>query len=58
MLEDAAARAVKHPGASERDDLALRFHESIAQMIAGTCHKIREGTLLDVYKRQPQDQKN
>ena len=46
LLEDAAARAVKHPGASERDDLALRFHESIAQMIAGTCHKIREGTLL------------
>ena len=40
-LEDAAARAIKHPGKSERDDLALEFHERVAQMIADTCRRIR-----------------
>ncbi|MBQ3122942.1 MAG: carbamoyltransferase HypF [Firmicutes bacterium] len=43
MLEDAAYAASKNPGASERNDLALSFHERVAAMIADTCHKIRAG---------------
>ena len=43
MLEDAAARAQKNPGASERDDLALAFHRRIAEMTAETCRRIRAG---------------
>lgn len=45
MLEDAAYAAMKKPGESERNDLALAFHERVAQMIAETCRKIRSGTL-------------
>ena len=43
MLEDAAYAASKNPGASERNDLALSFHERVAAMIADTCHRIRAG---------------
>lgn len=43
MLEDAAARAQKTPGVSERDDLALSFHIRIAEMIAENCRAIRAG---------------
>lgn len=43
MLEDAAARAQKNPGASERDDLAFAFHRRIAEMTAETCRRIRAG---------------
>lgn len=43
MLEDAAYAAMKSPGVSERNDLALAFHERVAQMIAETCRNIRAG---------------
>lgn len=45
MLEDAAARAIKNPGVSRADDLALEFHMSIAKMIAETCVAIRNGNI-------------
>lgn len=47
LLEDAAARAIRNPGESERDDLALLFHERVARMIAEVCCGIRDGSLSD-----------
>ena len=37
MLEDAAAFALKHPGASRQCDLALSFHNRITDMIVEQC---------------------
>ena len=42
MLEDAAARALKCPGASRQERLALKFHEKVADTILDRCVKIRE----------------
>lgn len=44
MLEDAAAFALKNPGADETSDLALSFHERIIDMIVRECEQIREDT--------------
>lgn len=44
LLEDAAARAQKNPGADPRDDLALAFHLRIAQAIEEQCRKHRDTT--------------
>ncbi len=41
MLEEAAARGMRTPGASEADDLAYAFHRGIARMILDTCEEIR-----------------
>ena len=45
LLEDAAARALRNPGGSERDDLALLFHERTARMISEVCCRIRDGNI-------------
>ncbi|MCL1981975.1 MAG: carbamoyltransferase HypF [Clostridiales bacterium] len=42
LLEDAAARALKNPGSSEKDRLALKFHKQVADMIFKRCIRIRE----------------
>ncbi len=44
LLEDAAARAMKAPGANSVDDLALKFHLSIAESILEQCEKFRKKT--------------
>lgn len=44
LLEDAAARAQKAPGADRKDDLALAFHLRVAEAIAGQCRKHRDRT--------------
>ena len=44
MLEDAAAFALKNPGADKASDLALSFHERIIRMITEQCVAIREKT--------------
>jgi hydrogenase maturation protein HypF len=44
MLENAAARALFAPCMSERDDLALKFHNDVAAMILGVCVRIRKRT--------------
>lgn len=44
LLEDAAARAMNEPGASEEDQLALEFHMQIVDIIMDECRKIREET--------------
>ena len=41
LLEDAAARAIKQPG-NRKDDLALKFHRQVADMIFAQCVIIRE----------------
>ena len=47
MLEDAAARAIKDPGESEADDLALDFHVQVVETIIDRCLQIREQTGVD-----------
>jgi len=47
LLEDAAARAMKRPGASRTDDLALKFHMQVAGMIFNRCAIIREKTGIE-----------
>ncbi|MCL1809152.1 MAG: carbamoyltransferase HypF [Clostridiales bacterium] len=42
LLEDAAARALKNPGGSEKDSLALKFHRQVADTVFKRCVKIRE----------------
>ncbi|MDR1067936.1 MAG: carbamoyltransferase HypF [Clostridiales Family XIII bacterium] len=42
MLENAADRSVKNPGASEADDLALAFHLRVAQATVEQCRSARE----------------
>jgi hydrogenase maturation protein HypF len=42
LLEDAAARAMKNPGKSRIDDLALNFHERVAEKIRERCTAIRK----------------
>ena len=44
LLEDAAARAMNEPGASEEDQLALEFHMQIVDIIMEECRKISEET--------------
>jgi hydrogenase maturation protein HypF len=41
LLEDAAARAMKSPGASLKDDLALKFHINVAGAVLEQCEKFR-----------------
>ncbi|HZK87810.1 MAG TPA: carbamoyltransferase HypF [Anaerovoracaceae bacterium] len=41
LLEDAAARAMKVPGASLTDDLALKFHIHVAGTVIEQCEKFR-----------------
>ena len=41
MLEDAAARAMKTPGVSMADDMALRFHLNVAGAVLEQCEKFR-----------------
>jgi len=41
LLEDAAARAQRNPGNCTADDLALKFHNDVAQMILDRCSLIR-----------------
>lgn len=42
MLEDAAAFGRSHPGEDEASDLALSFHERVADMILRECRTIRK----------------
>ena len=42
LLEDAAARALANPVAEEVDELALKFHLQIVDMILDQCKKIRD----------------
>ena len=42
MLEDAAARALKTPGANLADDLALKFHLKVAGTVLEQCEKSRK----------------
>ena len=42
MLEDAAAFAARNPGVDEASDLALAFHEKIADMILEQCIMARD----------------
>lgn len=46
MLEDAAAFAEKHPGESQRCDLALKFHHDVISMVVSKCNdaRMRYGT--------------
>ncbi len=44
LLEDAAARAMKAPGVNVADDLALKFHLSIAESVLEQCEKFRAKT--------------
>lgn len=44
LLEDAADRALKHPGTDRASDLALAFHTQVAQTILFQCQRIRRGT--------------
>lgn len=44
LLEDAAARSLKNPGADKRDDLALAFHRRVAKTVVEQCRKHRETT--------------
>jgi len=48
MLEDAAARGAKDPGAARADDLALTFHKDVAKMILDQCRIIRDDAGNDV----------
>lgn len=41
LLEDAAARAMKAPGESRADDLALKFHINVAGAVIEQCEKFR-----------------
>ena len=47
MLEDAAARAMKATGISVKDDLALVFHERVAEVVLLQCKKARR-YLIDI----------
>lgn len=47
LLEDAAARSLKNPGADKRDDLALAFHRRVAKTVVEQCRKHRETTGVD-----------
>lgn len=44
MLENAAYQAMKSPGTNKAWDLALKFHEDVAELILRKCHEIREET--------------
>ncbi|WP_051280608.1 carbamoyltransferase HypF [Anaerovorax odorimutans] len=41
MLENAAVKALKFPGKSRQNDLALKFHYDVAEMILNQCKKHR-----------------
>jgi hydrogenase maturation protein HypF len=44
LLEDAADWAMKHPGKNPAADLALAFHNRVAETIVTQCQKIRNET--------------
>ncbi len=44
LLEDAADWAMKHPGKDRASDLALAFHNQVAQTILNQCNRIRKET--------------
>ena len=47
LLEDAAARGLKNPGADKGDDLALAFHRRVAKAVVEQCQKHRKSTGAD-----------
>ena len=48
MLENAAYRAMMKPGVNEADDIALRFHENVAEAILGECLAVRRERQIGV----------